>query len=89
MKVRRKSKLFIEVCETNRKSRHKYKLSFNIPNQNQLMLGAKSPTFYPSLIWKNVPYHNKWAENLNIFKDIMTVGDEIKTKKKTMWPNHS
>ena len=81
--IGRKSKLCIEMRETNHESRHEYKLDFTIPNKNQLIFGAKSQRFYPPLIWNILPYHNKCAENLNFFKEVITVGDQIKTKNKT------
>ena len=55
-----------------RSVREQYELNLNIPRKKQVAFGNKSLESLVSKIWNNVPYHIKFTEDLNIFKDHIT-----------------
>ena len=87
MDVKRKHKLCIEIYKTlhnlnpsfmkdifklrlsSRPVRGQYKLNLNIPRKKQVTFGTKS--LESPKIWNNLPYHIKFAENLNVFKNLI------------------
>ena len=48
--------------------REKYKLNLNTPRTNQVTFGTNSLKSYGPKIWTALPFSNKTAENLKVFK---------------------
>ena len=53
-----------EVCD-------KYKLNLDIPKWNQRTFGYKSLKVLGPKIWNNLPYHVKFSDNLDTFKNLL------------------
>ena len=54
-----------------REARDKYKLNLDIPKLNQKTFGYKSLKVLGPKIWNNLPYHVKFSENLDTFKNLL------------------
>ena len=51
--------------------RDKYKLNLDIPKWNQRTFGYKSLKVLGPKIWNNLPYHVKFSDNLDTFKNLL------------------
>ena len=51
--------------------REQYKLNLNIQGKRQVNFGIKSLEISGPNIWNNLPYHIKFAENLNVLKNLI------------------
>ena len=56
---------------SSRPVREQYKLNLNIPRKKQVTFGTKSLESISPKIWNNLPYHIKFAKNLNVFKNLI------------------
>ena len=54
-----------------REIRDKYKLNLDMPKWNQKTCGYKSLKVLGPKIWKNLPDHVKFSENLDTFKNLL------------------
>ena len=54
-----------------REVRDKYKLNLDMPKWNQKTFGYKSLKVLGPKIWKNLPDHVKFSENLDTFKNLL------------------
>ena len=52
----------------SRPLREQYKLNLHIQRKKQVAFETKSLESLGPKIWNNMPYHIKFAENLNVFK---------------------
>ena len=62
------TKNIFEMKTNNPIVREKYKLNLNTPRTNQVTFGTNSLKSYGPKIWTALPFSNKTAENLKVFK---------------------
>ena len=64
-------KEIFELRLSSRPVRQQYKRGLNIPRKKQVAFGTKSLESLGLKIWNNMPCYIKFAENLNVFKDLI------------------
>ena len=64
-------KEIFELRLSSRPAREQYKLNLNTPKKRQVAFGTKMLESLGQKIWNNLPYHIKFAKNLNVFKNII------------------
>ena len=73
-------KQIFELRETNRNIREKYRRNLNAPNYNQVTFGKKSLRIFGPKIWNSLPCHIKSSNNLETFKTVIKIWDNINWK---------
>ena len=63
----------LKLC--SRPVKEQYKLNLNIPRKKQVAFKNKRLESIGSKHWNNAPYHTKSAKNLNVFKDLIKIGN--------------
>ena len=69
-----------QLRKTNKAVRNQRKINVDLPNINQVFLGAKSIRYLGPKIWNSLPVHMKSTEILTIFKRIIKHWDTVLCK---------
>ena len=71
-------KNFFKISKTNRAQREQYRLKLEIPKSNQVSSGTKCLRIQGSRLWKKLPFHIEFKENLQAFKYVVKFWDGSK-----------
>ena len=71
-----------KLRKTSRAVRNNYKLNLDVPIINEVSFGYKSLRYCGPKIWNSLPFHIKFSENLEAFKNIIKNWDGVSCKCK-------
>ena len=71
-------KNLFKISKTNRAQREQYRLKLEIPKFNQVSSGTKCLHIHGSRVWKKLPFHIEFKENLQAFKYVIKFWDGSK-----------